>query len=123
SDFLSLECCRSLHTTVLDRTTSNYVFVRGYSGVKSVRPLSRGGVRRKPRTAAGRSDVLNREIVQHVFTKRNRHTSSGAYFVVGGEGTSIVGDKVLEWSKHDCFAVPNWAWHEQGNRSKAEAAP
>ena len=49
--------------------TSNYVFVRGYSGVKSVRPLSRGGVRRKPRTAAGRSDVLNREIVQHVLRR------------------------------------------------------
>jgi gentisate 1,2-dioxygenase len=65
---------------------------------------------------------LNREIVQHVFTKRNRHTSSGAYFVVGGEGTSIVGDKVLEWSKHDCFAVPTWAWHEHVNRSKSEAA-
>jgi gentisate 1,2-dioxygenase len=41
---------------------------------------------------------------------------------VGGEGTSIVGDKVLEWSKHDCFAVPNWAWHEHVNRSKSEAA-
>ena len=39
-----------------------------------------------------------------------------------GEGTSIVGDKVLEWNKHDCFAVPNWAWHEHINRSKSEAA-
>jgi gentisate 1,2-dioxygenase len=41
---------------------------------------------------------------------------------VGGEGTSIVGDKVLERNKHDCFAVPNWAWHEHVNRSKSEAA-
>ena len=41
---------------------------------------------------------------------------------MGGEGTSIVGDKVLEWNKHDCFAVPNWAWHEHINRSKSEAA-
>ena len=55
-------------------------------------------------------------------TKKHRHTSSAAYFVVGGEGMSIVGDKALEWNKHDCFAVPNWAWHEHINRSKSEEA-
>ena len=55
-------------------------------------------------------------------TKKHRHTSSAAYFVVGGEGTTIVGDKALEWNKHDGFAVPNWAWHEHINRSKSEEA-
>ena len=35
---------------------------------------------------------------------------------------TIVGDKALEWNKHDCFAVPNWAWHEHINRSKSEDA-
>ncbi|HWO41036.1 MAG TPA: cupin domain-containing protein [Candidatus Eisenbacteria bacterium] len=54
-------------------------------------------------------------------TKRHRHTSSAVYFVVSGEGTTIVGEKSLNWTKHDCFAVPNWAWHEHVNRSKAEA--
>ncbi|HET9549399.1 MAG TPA: cupin domain-containing protein, partial [Candidatus Binatia bacterium] len=44
------------------------------------------------------------------------------YFVVGGEGASIVGDKTLEWSKYDSFALPNWAWHEHINRSKSEEA-
>ena len=55
-------------------------------------------------------------------TKKHRHTSSAVYFVVGGEGTTIVGDKALEWTKNDCFAVPNWAWHEHVNRSKSEEA-
>jgi 1-hydroxy-2-naphthoate dioxygenase len=55
-------------------------------------------------------------------TKKHRHTSSAAYFVVGGEGTTIVGDKALEWNKHDGFAVPNWAWHEHINRSKTDEA-
>ena len=55
-------------------------------------------------------------------TKKHRHTSSAVYFVVGGEGTTMVGDKALEWSEHDCFAIPNWAWHEHANRSKTQEA-
>jgi 1-hydroxy-2-naphthoate dioxygenase len=55
-------------------------------------------------------------------TRKHRHTSSAVYFVVGGEGTTIVGDKALEWSQHDSFAVPNWAWHEHMNRSKTQEA-
>jgi gentisate 1,2-dioxygenase len=55
-------------------------------------------------------------------TKKHRHTSSAVYFVVGGEGTTVVGDKSLEWNKYDSFAVPNWAWHEHVNRSKTEEA-
>jgi len=55
-------------------------------------------------------------------TKKHRHTSSAVYFVAGGEGTTIVDGKALEWTKNDCFAVPNWAWHEHVNRSKTEEA-
>ncbi|MBM2804873.1 MAG: gentisate 1,2-dioxygenase [Deltaproteobacteria bacterium] len=55
-------------------------------------------------------------------TKKHRHTSSAVYFVVGGEGTTIVGEKSMDWTKNDCFAVPNWAWHEHVNRSKSEEA-
>lgn len=53
-------------------------------------------------------------------TKRHRHTSSAMYFVVRGEGTTVVGEKALEWGKHDSFVIPNWAWHEHINRSKSE---
>lgn len=55
-------------------------------------------------------------------TKKHRHTSSVVYFVVGGAGTTIVGDKVLDWTKNDCFALPNWAWHEHVNQSKTDEA-
>jgi len=55
-------------------------------------------------------------------TKRHRHTSSAVYFVVRGEGRTVVGEKVLEWSKHDSFVIPNWAWHEHLNRSKSAEA-
>jgi 1-hydroxy-2-naphthoate dioxygenase len=55
-------------------------------------------------------------------TKKHRHTSSAVYFVAGGEGTTIVDGKAMDWTKNDCFAVPNWAWHEHINRSKTEEA-
>jgi 1-hydroxy-2-naphthoate dioxygenase len=55
-------------------------------------------------------------------TKKHRHTSSAVYFVVGGNGTTIVNDKAMDWTKHDSFAVPNWVWHEHANRSKSEEA-
>lgn len=34
----------------------------------------------------------------------------------------MVGEKALEWEKHDSFVVPNWAWHEHMNRSQGEEA-
>jgi 1-hydroxy-2-naphthoate dioxygenase len=55
-------------------------------------------------------------------TKRHRHTSSAMYFVVRGEGTTMGGEKALEWGKHDSFVIPNWAWHEHINRSKNDEA-
>ena len=55
-------------------------------------------------------------------TKRHRHTSSAMYFVVRGEGTTMVGEQALEWKQHDSFVVPNWAWHEHVNRSRSDDA-
>jgi len=55
-------------------------------------------------------------------TRRHRHTSSAMYFVVRGEGATIVDEKTLEWEKHDSFVIPNWAWHEHINHSQSEEA-
>lgn len=55
-------------------------------------------------------------------TKRHRHISSAVYFVVRGEGKTVVGEVELEWSEHDAFCVPNWAWHQHINRSRSEEA-
>ena len=55
-------------------------------------------------------------------TKPHRHISSAVYFVVRGEGETVAGDERLEWTQHDCFAVPNWAWHQHSNRSGTHEA-
>lgn len=54
-------------------------------------------------------------------TQPHRHTSYTIYHVVQGEGVTVVGDQRLEWSKGDCFTVPNWQWHahEQGGQGPA----
>jgi gentisate 1,2-dioxygenase len=44
-------------------------------------------------------------------TLPHRHTSYTIYHVFEGEGVTVVGDKRFEWSKGDCFTVPNWEWH------------
>lgn len=54
--------------------------------------------------------------------EKHRHTSSAVYYVVEGEGTTVVGDEELHWSARDAFAVPNWAWHRHRNRSRGERA-
>ena len=48
-------------------------------------------------------------------TRSHRHTSSTIYFVVQGEGRTVVGDTEIAWSAHDTFCVPNWAWHHHIN--------
>lgn len=44
-------------------------------------------------------------------TRYHRHTAATIYYVVEGSGTSMAGDKRLDWSAGDFFVVPNWAWH------------
>lgn len=56
------------------------------------------------------------------ITKTRRHTSSGIFHVVRGQGRTTVGDATLEWERGDCFVVPNWAWHKHENRSGDEEA-
>ena len=55
-------------------------------------------------------------------TKSHRHTSSAVYHVIRGNGRTVVGDTVLEWGPKDCFAIPNWAWHEHRNLSETSDA-
>jgi gentisate 1,2-dioxygenase/1-hydroxy-2-naphthoate dioxygenase len=55
-------------------------------------------------------------------TRKHRHTASAVYYVIEGEGTTIVGDKEIHWSERDSFVVPNWMWHQHVNRSKTSRA-
>lgn len=54
--------------------------------------------------------------------KPHRHTSSAAYFVVGGAGRTVCADKTMNWGRHDTFVVPNWCWHSHENSSETEPA-
>ena len=55
-------------------------------------------------------------------TEAHRHTSAAVYFVIRGEGTTVVGDTELNWGPNDSFCVPNWAWHRHINRSTTSEA-
>lgn len=43
-------------------------------------------------------------------TARHRTTANAVCLVVEGEGTSCIGDEVLEWKEHDVFTIPYWSW-------------
>jgi 1-hydroxy-2-naphthoate dioxygenase len=50
-------------------------------------------------------------------TKPHRHTANAVYFVMRGEGRTVVGTETLTWKARDCFVVPNWSWHAHENLS------
>jgi 1-hydroxy-2-naphthoate dioxygenase len=55
-------------------------------------------------------------------TLPHKHTASGCFFVVRGEGTTVVDGQELHWSQHDSFCIPNWVDHHFINRSRSEDA-
>ena len=55
-------------------------------------------------------------------TKAHRHTPSTIYYVVEGNGASIIGGERFEWEAKDVFCVPGWAYHEHMNDSTTDAA-
>lgn len=54
--------------------------------------------------------------------KPKRKTSSTVFYVVEGEGTTIVGDIELKWGPRDVFSIPSWAWYEHRNNSSGSRA-
>lgn len=54
-------------------------------------------------------------------SRSHRHNSKSSYFVLRGEGTTVVNEDRLEWSKGDIFVVPGWAWHHHENRLGEDA--
>jgi len=54
--------------------------------------------------------------------RRQRKTSSAVFYVVEGEGSTLVGDTELKWGPRDVFSIPTWAWYEHRNRSSGSRA-
>ena len=52
-----------------------------------------------------------------MHTKPHRHTGSVVYYVMRGNGATIVDGTTFEWGPGDFMAIPPWAVHEHLNRS------
>jgi len=50
-------------------------------------------------------------------TKAHRHTGSAVYYVVQGQGATIIDGQRFNWTKGDIVALPPWALHEHLNAS------
>ena len=55
-------------------------------------------------------------------TKTHRHTSSSVFYVIRGQGTTVVGDEEFDWAEGDILVVPNWIDHRHINRSRENEA-
>jgi gentisate 1,2-dioxygenase len=53
--------------------------------------------------------------------RAHRHTGSRLYYVVRGQGTSLVEGRRFDWDAGDFVAVPPWAWCEHRNDSASDA--
>jgi gentisate 1,2-dioxygenase len=50
-------------------------------------------------------------------TRAHRHTGSAVYYVVQGQGATIIDGQRFNWTKGDIVALPPWALHEHLNSS------
>lgn len=57
-----------------------------------------------------------------VHCQARRHTGSKLYYVVRGEGTTIINGEPFHWSAGDFLTIEPWAWHEHLNRSAEHEA-
>jgi gentisate 1,2-dioxygenase len=54
--------------------------------------------------------------------RAHRHTGSSVYYVVRGEGSTLVDGQCFDWGKGDFFSIPSWAVHQHRNRSASSEA-
>jgi gentisate 1,2-dioxygenase len=57
-----------------------------------------------------------------VQTMAHRHTGSAVYYVVQGEGATVIDGQRFIWGKGDIIALPPWARHEHANTSRSNDA-
>src|SRR5512147_62168 len=55
-------------------------------------------------------------------TRAHRHTGSAVYYVVQGQGESVIDGQRFVWSQGSIIAQPSWALHEHINTSVSEDA-
>ena len=53
--------------------------------------------------------------------RAHRHTGSAVYYVVRGEGETIIDGCRYAWGPGDIITLPSWALHEHANPGRAPA--
>lgn len=56
-----------------------------------------------------------------VHTRAHRHTGSAVYYVVRGQGATIIEGQRFDWAKGDFLSLPPWLAHEHLNESAEPA--
>lgn len=54
-------------------------------------------------------------------TRAHRHTGSAVYYVVRGQGATIIDGERFDWARGDFLSLPPWATHEHLNESDEAA--
>ena len=54
-------------------------------------------------------------------TVDHRTTVSSVVYVVSGRGTTVCGDRTIQWSERDTFVIPNWQRYRHVNGGEAPA--
>lgn len=54
-------------------------------------------------------------------TLAHRQMCSTVYYVIEGEGYSVIDGQRFDWARGDVFVVPNWRWHEHVNAPGRDA--
>ena len=67
--------------------------------------------------ANGTIGTLLQRLRPGIKLEPHRHTGSSIYYVLRGNGRTVVDGQVFDWGKGDFFAVPPWAEHSHENRS------
>jgi gentisate 1,2-dioxygenase len=73
--------------------------------------------------AAMRTMGMRLSLLRPGFRGRTRrHTGSKLYYVVRGEGATVVEGQRHEWTRGDFLVIAPWALHEHMNRSATQDA-
>jgi gentisate 1,2-dioxygenase len=115
-----------------DHASRGYSPIFHYAWADAVRaleaaPMAADGSREirytNPLTGGPAMDLLDSTLLQLAAgqpTRRYKSSASTVCFVVEGQGASQIGDKTLEWDKHDLFTMPAnlFASHEAKNGAR-----
>jgi gentisate 1,2-dioxygenase len=61
-------------------------------------------------------DCYRQRLAAGAATQAQRTTWNRICLVVDGEGRSTIGERTVEWTRHDVFTIPHWTWASHAAR-------